>query len=32
MTWPIELIGVNSNRVGYKQDEARAALAGYAFG
>jgi hypothetical protein len=32
MTWPIELIGVNGTRVSYSEDEARAALSGYAFG
>ena len=32
MAWPIELIGVNGNRVSYREDEARAVLAGYAFG
>jgi hypothetical protein len=32
MTWPIELIGVNGRGVSYSEDEARAALAGYAFG
>ena len=32
MTWPIELIDVNGKGVSYSEDEARAALAGYAFG
>jgi len=32
MTWPIELVGVNGSRVSYSEGEARAALAGYAFG
>jgi hypothetical protein len=32
MTWPIELTGVNGSRVSYSEDEARAALSGYAFG
>lgn len=32
MTWPIEFIGVNGRRVSYSEGQARAALAGYAFG
>jgi hypothetical protein len=32
VTWPIEFIGSNGRRVSYSEAEARAALAGYAFG
>lgn len=32
MTWPIELVGVDGDKVSYSEGEARAALAGYAFG